>query len=112
MTVSTHVLDTSIGRPASGVDVRFDAQHGDAWHQVSRAATDNDGRVHALVTDGAALGAGTYRLTFDVASYFRARGLESFYRVVAVEFVVRDGASHHHVPLLVSPYGYTTYRGS
>jgi 5-hydroxyisourate hydrolase len=65
-----------------------------------------------LVQAGAVVAAGTYRLTFDVGAYFQRRGVESFYSNVTVEFIVRDAAAHHHVPLLVSPYGYSTYRGS
>jgi 5-hydroxyisourate hydrolase len=113
MTISTHVLDTSIGRPAAGVNVRLEVQQADdGWREIGRSSTDTDGRIGALVPAGASLAAATYRLTFDVGAYFRARYIESFYPNVVVEFIVHDSASHHHVPLLVSPYGYTTYRGS
>jgi len=112
MMISTHVLDTSIGRPARSVDVRLAFQRDDDWQEIAHAATDANGRVGAMVSDRSSLPAGTYRLTFDVGTYFRGRGVESFYANVAVEFIVRDAAAHHHVPLLVSPYGYSTYRGS
>lgn len=112
MTISTHVLDTSIGRPAAAVDVRLDANQNGEWREAGRATTDRDGRVGALVQAGAVVTVGTYRLTFGVGAYFQRRGVESFYSNVTVEFVVRDAAAHHHVPLLVSPYGYSTYRGS
>jgi 5-hydroxyisourate hydrolase len=109
MTLSTHVLDTSIGRPAVGVRVRLLQRlpAGD-WGDVAEAATNADGRVAAWP---ASLLAGTYRLTFAVSAYFAARGVETFYTDVTVEFVARD-AGHYHVPLLVSPFGYSTYRGS
>lgn len=112
MTVSTHVLDISIGRPAASVAVRLRRQDGQTWVDVFSGATNGDGRVPSLVPDGVNTGAGAYQLTFDVGGYFAARGLESFYSHVTIDFVIRDAASHYHVPLLVSPYGYSTYRGS
>ena len=112
MTISTHVLDTSIGRPAAGVTVQLQRQSGAASIGVSNAATDADGRVPALLPPSEPAEAGSYRLTFDVGEYFRKRGIESFYARVSIDFVVRDTAAHYHVPLLLSPYGYSTYRGS
>jgi 5-hydroxyisourate hydrolase len=112
MTISTHVLDTSIGRPAASITVQLQRQMGAVWSDVSKAVTDRDGRVTALLPPFAPAGAGGYRLTFDVGEYFRARGVESFYSKVSIDFVVRDAGSHYHVPLLLSPYGYSTYRGS
>ena len=112
MTVSTHVLDISIGRPAAGVAVRLRRLDGEAWREVFLGATNDDGRVASLLPGGITAGAGAYQLSFDVGAYFSARGLESLYSQVAIDFVIRDAASHYHVPLLVSPYGYSTYRGS
>ena len=112
MTISTHVLDTSIGRPAASVNVQLQRQNGATWTDVFSAVTDKDGRVPDLLPPAGQTGAGGYRLTFDVGEYFRARGLESFYSKVSIDFVVRDVAGHYHVPLLLSPYGYSTYRGS
>lgn len=112
MSVSTHVLDTSIGRPAAGVVVRLFRQEGSAWVEIAHGTTDADGRAGALLPAGAPVSAGTFRLTFDVAAYFAARAQETFYATVAIDFLVRDASQHHHVPLLVSPYGYSTYRGS
>ena len=77
-----------------------------------RGVTTADGRVAALVPAGTEAPAGAYRLTFDVGAYFSSRGVESFYARVAIDFLVRDASAHYHVPLLVSPYGYSTYRGS
>ena len=112
MTISTHVLDTSIGRPAAAVSVRLQRQSGATWTDVFMAVTDPDGRVPSLLSPSVTAGAGGYRLTFEVGEYFRARGIESFYESVSIDFVVRDTAAHYHVPLLLSPYGYSTYRGS
>ena len=112
MTVSTHVLDTSIGRPASAVTVVLQRHETGAWVDLSRDVTNPDGRAAALAPAGHALAAGTYRLTFALGDYFARRGVESFYGTVTIEFIVRDAAAHYHVPLLVSPYGYSTYRGT
>lgn len=112
MTISTHVLDTSTGRPAEGVGVQLFSRGGtSAWEQVFAGATDGDGRVPALVPPGAAALGRHFKLVFDVAAYFARRGVATFYPSVAVEFVAPDD-THYHVPLLVSPYGYSTYRGS
>lgn len=108
--ITTHVLDTSRGRPAEGVPVRLERRQDDAWQSVGSSSTDGDGRARDLVSGEPA--AGTYRLTFDTAAYFSSRGVEAFYPVVEVVFEVRDASQHHHVPLLLSPFGYSTYRGS
>jgi 5-hydroxyisourate hydrolase len=111
MTISTHVLDTSLGRPAAGVAIQLLRQQGSNWIEVFRGETNTDGRVPALLPD-ASHSTGAYRLTFDVGSYFQGQDVESFYSTIAIDFVVRDGDAHCHVPLLASPYGYSTYRGS
>ena len=111
MSISTHVLDTSIGRPAAAVAVRLQRHEGGAWIEVSRAVTNEDGRVTALLPAKMTSTPGNYRLTFDVAAYFQRRAAESFYREITIDFVIKDDV-HHHVPLLVSPFGYSTYRGS
>jgi 5-hydroxyisourate hydrolase len=107
--ISTHVLDTARGHPAEGVPVVLEHDDGDGWQELTRAATDSDGRVRELVAG--ALADGRYRLTFDTAQYFRVVGDAAFYPEVSVVFTVAGGG-HHHVPLLLSPFGYTTYRGS
>lgn len=110
--ITTHVLDTSRGRPAEGVPVRLEARDGvGAWSLVGSGRTDADGRLKTL-TEDFALVAGVYRLTFETASYFDERGAEGFYPEVSVVFRVREAGGHYHVPLLLSPYGYSTYRGS
>jgi 5-hydroxyisourate hydrolase len=111
--ISTHVLDTSIGRPAANVRVTLARQESaGAWREVASAVTDANGRIAGFLANEPALSNGSYRLAFDVGSYFGSRHVEAFFTVVTVEFLVRDGGAHHHVPLLVSPYGYSTYRGS
>lgn len=109
--ISTHVLDTSLGRPAAGVPVTLDARDGaSAWKRLGSGATDTDGRLRNLAPQP--LPAGTYRLTFDTRAYFEARQTQSFYPEVAIVFEIRDAAAKYHVPLLISPFGYSTYRGS
>jgi 5-hydroxyisourate hydrolase len=111
--ITTHVLDTSRGRPAAGVPVVLEfrsAEHG--WRLVAKGHTDADGRVQNFLASSSRLEPGTYRLTFDVAAYFRAQSVESFFPEDTVVFAVRDLTQHYHVPLLLSPHGYTTYRGS
>jgi 5-hydroxyisourate hydrolase len=111
--LSTHVLDTALGRPAAGIAGEAARRLPDgSWRELARAATDPDGRARDLLPPGTPLAAGTYRLRFDLAGYFRRRGVAAFYPEASVVFTVSDPASHHHVPLLLSPFGYTTYRGS
>ncbi len=110
--ITTHVLDTARGRPAAGIPVTLEVlTGGNNWKPVGHSRTDADGRAKDLQA-GAKLEAGTYRLRFDTGAYFRAQGVESFHPEIMVQFAVRDAAQHYHVPLLLSPYGYTTYRGS
>lgn len=110
--ITTHVLDTSLGRPAAGVPLLLEMKQpqGD-WKELGRGVTDADGRCRQLLPGGA-LAPGAYRLIFDTATYFKSCNALGFYPQVSVEFEVRDPESHYHVPLLLSPYGYSTYRGS
>src|SRR5918911_4970229 len=110
--ITTHVLDTARGRPASGVPVRLEMLVEGDWRALGQGVTDADGRLRDLLPEDFALKEGGYRLTFDAGVYFAASGSEGFYTEISVSFVVRDAAAHYHVPLLLSPYGYTTYRGS
>ena len=131
--ITTHVLDTARGRPAAGVPITLevratvppDAQAASSldgqsaqsaqsagWTMLGRGVTDNDGRLRTLLPAGAPLAEGFYRLTFDTGSYFAGLGLSGFYPEVIVIFEIQDPAQHYHVPLLLSPYGYSTYRGS
>jgi 5-hydroxyisourate hydrolase len=111
--ISTHVLDMVHGKPAKDVPVRLEKQNspGD-WRILISARTDQDGRCSQLLTEGEDLSAGVYRLIFETASYFAVEKVEALYPSIEVTFQVRDGESHFHIPLLLSPNGYTTYRGS
>jgi 5-hydroxyisourate hydrolase len=111
MTLSTHVLDAEQGGPGVGLGVEVARREGESWRRLGGGATDCDGRLQPL-GPGAELAAGIYRLTFDTGSYFAASGRSGFYPEVVVTFEVTDPHRHHHVPLLLSPYSYTTYRGS
>ena len=107
-TLSTHVLDTALGRPAQGIQVTLERE-GDT---VGSGVTDADGRVRDLHKRDAALSEGSYTLTFYVADYFSKGGRESFFPEIVVNFRIGSGSEHYHVPLLLSPFGYSTYRGS
>jgi 5-hydroxyisourate hydrolase len=111
--ISTHILDLVRGKPAADVPVRLEKQDsaGD-WRLLTSTRTDHEGRCSQLLPEGEDLRAGVYRLTFDTASYFASQELAALYPVVQVAFQVHDGESHFHIPLLLSPNGYTTYRGS
>lgn len=106
MSISTHVLDAVTGRPAVGIEVTLSARGEDGWRELTRRGTDSDGRVADLAS---AASAGVYRLSFDTDAYLDGA---TFYPEVIVVFRVIDAAAHHHVPLLLSPFGYSTYRGS
>jgi 5-hydroxyisourate hydrolase len=109
--ITTHVLDVSRGRPAQGIPVVLERLNAPQATLLARATTDADGRVKTF-TPPPSLAPGTYRLTFEVGAYFTAGGIQAFYPRVVVEFDVRDASQHYHVPLLLSPFGYSTYRGS
>lgn len=107
-TLSTHVLDTALGRPAPGIRVTLER----AGDVVGSGVTDVDGRVRDLHKNTASLSEGSYRLTFHVADYFAKARRESFFTEIVVDFRIGGDAEHYHVPLLLSPFGYSTYRGS
>jgi 5-hydroxyisourate hydrolase len=102
--ISTHILDTTVGRPAAGIPVRLFFQD----QELATAVTNEDGRIQALLPPDVSLSVGTYRIVFAMES----RWPDSFYPEVSVTFSVKDAGSHYHVPLLISPFGFTTYRGS
>lgn len=106
--ITTHVLDTSTGKPAEGVPVRLERRNGQRWEEVGAGITDADGRVSDLV--GESVQPGVYRLSFESSAYFGNK--DHYYPIVRIEFHYRDDDRHHHVPLLLSPFGYSTYRGS
>lgn len=110
--LTTHVLDTATGHPAAGLVITLDRRESDgSWSRLANGVTNSDGRVGNLLSPGA-LSPGTYRLVFAVGDYLRAGGRPGFYEEVPVVFVVEDTSRHYHVPLLLSPWGYSTYRGS
>jgi 5-hydroxyisourate hydrolase len=109
--ITTHVLDTSRGRPAAGVRVELHRKSGENWKPVGGGSTDANGRCNNLMGEGQPE-AGTYRLVFHAAAYYQALHTEAFYSEIPVIFEVSDPSAHYHVPLLLSPFGYSTYRGS
>ena len=109
--ITTHVLDVSVGRPAANVAVTLENHIHGLWKALGKGKTDADGRLKGLLGT-AALAAGAYRLTFDTGEYFAARKIESLYPQVSIIFEVQDARQHYHIPLLLSPFGYSTYRGS
>ena len=111
--ITTHVLDTTRGRPAADVGVtlqrRVEQEH---WETLGSGRTEGDGRVRTPLGGTTPLRTGIYRLTFDTNGYFALHGTRAFYPHVIIDFEVADAQAHYHVPLLLSAFGYTTYRGS
>jgi 5-hydroxyisourate hydrolase len=110
--ITTHVLDLSSGKPAAGVRVSLSRLDGANATTVGSGTTDGDGRLKDLVPHATKLPVGTFQLTFETGAYFRGLRVESFHPRVVVTFSVTDPKQHYHVPLLISPFGYSTYRGS
>lgn len=110
--ITTHVLDTSAGKPAAGIRVALSTTENGSWTTLGTEMTDGDGRAKNLLSDDHKLAPGTYKLTFETREYFRARGGDSFFPRVDIIFWIQDPSQHFHVPLLLSPYSYSTYRGS
>jgi 5-hydroxyisourate hydrolase len=108
MSLSTHVLDARTGLPAVAVAVSVESWTGNGWIPTAEGSTDGDGRIPELGDPGV----GVHRISFDTGGYFTALGVATFYPEVSVVFEIIDPARHHHVPLLLSPFAYTTYRGS
>jgi 5-hydroxyisourate hydrolase len=116
--ITTHVLDTANGRPAKGVPVELERAASESvfggvteWQMVGSGVTDADGRLRELTRPGP-VEPGTYRIRFQTGVYFDSIRQAGFFPLVEIQFTVVDGAQHYHVPLLLSPYGYSTYRGS
>jgi 5-hydroxyisourate hydrolase len=110
--ITTHVLDVSRGKAASGVGVLLERQISGQWKELARGTTNGDGRVENLLKLGTQAESGVYRLTFDSSAYFKASGTASFYPEISIVFNLSNPAEHHHVPLLLSPFGFSTYRGT
>lgn len=110
--ITVHVLDTSRGMPAAGLAVILEQGDGKEWRELAKGQTDADGRIEALLPKSKPVAAGIYRVTFESGVYFAERKTKTFYPRITVIFEVVDPKEHHHVPLLLSPFGYSTYRGS
>ena len=110
--ITTHVLDISRGHPAIGVAVALEIRSGDAWKPLGNGLTDETGRCNTLLPENGRLDPGTYRLLFNAGAYYHAQHMETFYAEIPIVFEVRHPEAHYHIPLLLSPYGYSTYRGS
>ena len=113
--ITTHILDTSRGKPAAGVRVVLTQRCGEPaseWRELAAGVTDDDGRVSGLLDADVTLAAGEYKLTFDTGEYFHAAATPCFYPRVEVTFHIAGDGEHYHVPLLLNPFGYSTYRGS
>jgi 5-hydroxyisourate hydrolase len=109
--ITTHILDIQLGQPAAGVAVKLEIFQDGQWRQLDQGVTDQDGRISDFLPAGS-VDKGIYRLAFNSGSYFNDRGTPTFYPKVAVIFEVQDRNQHYHIPLLLSPFGYSTYRGS
>jgi 5-hydroxyisourate hydrolase len=110
--ITTHVLDTGCGKPAKGVPINLYRQLEGDWELLAGGVTNEDGRIVGLLEDGRVLEAGVYRMNFVTKCYFAAIEQQGFYPFVDVVFELGDGGEHYHIPLLLSAYGYSTYRGS
>ncbi|HMK25555.1 MAG TPA: hydroxyisourate hydrolase [Chitinophagaceae bacterium] len=109
--LTTHILDTTKGKPAAGVRVSLFQQHNEEWKEISIGTTNSDGRVSDLLKKDALLAPGIYKLRFETGEYFDKQGIQSFFPFVEIIFTIAS-KEHYHIPLLISPHGYNTYRGS
>ncbi len=112
MGISTHILDTAVGRPAVGVGISLARKDGTVWTPLRHVHTDEDGRARHLLPDNHVLETGTFRLRFETAAYFEANAVKGLYPYVDIVFEIDHPGQHYHIPLLLTPNGYTTYRGS
>ena len=110
--ITTHILDTAIGKPAANVRLKLAQKSADGyWHTLAEGITNADGRVADLLSKDTVLPIGIYKMTFYTEGYFVAQNRPCFYPVVDIQFYIQDN-THYHIPLLLSPFGYSTYRGS
>ncbi len=112
MSISTHVLDLVTGKPGDDIEVKLEYQTNSGWSKLASGRTNSDGRIVDLSASKGALHAGVYQLTFDTKPYFKRTERAGFYPHISIAFEVIDERAHYHVPILLGPYGYTTYRGS
>ncbi|MDQ3019485.1 MAG: hydroxyisourate hydrolase [Bacteroidota bacterium] len=109
--ITTHVLDTSMGKPAEGIRAKLSFLKLQTWNEIAEGVTNIDGRISDLIRDESILDKGIYKISFDTDSYFKKKKIERFYPFVEIVFEI-DTGEHYHIPLLLSPFGYSTYRGS
>ena len=109
--ITTHVLDTSIGKPAEGVSIVLEQFMNGKWEKMANGRTNTDGRISDLLPENKIVSPGIYQLVFDTYAYFNSQNIKSFYPKVTIAFEITD-SKHYHVPLLLNPFGYSTYRGS
>ena len=111
--ITTHILDTTSGCPGAGIPVVLERKtHSAGWQAIAEGLTDVDGRINNLLSINEAFLPGHYRLIFETGPYFLLRNTECFFPQITISFVVKDAQQHYHVPLLLNPFGYSTYRGS
>ena len=111
-TLSTHILDTSLGTPAKGVNLNLSVFIDKSWQIIAQGKTNSDGRVEKLLEDGQSLEIGRYRMKFETSDYFTGQNKSVFYPYVDIVFEIHSEDEHYHIPLILSPFGYSTYRGS
>lgn len=109
--ITTHVLDTSLGKPAAGIRISLQEKQQEYWNTIAVGITNEDGRVTDLLKNGKTLNPGIYRMFFETGAYYKALSVQTFYPEVGIVFETFD-TTHYHVPLLLNPFGYSTYRGS
>ncbi|TNF24743.1 MAG: hydroxyisourate hydrolase [Deltaproteobacteria bacterium] len=110
--ITTHVLDTAKGKPGKGIQVTLEKKSGNEYQRIGGGKTNDDGRLPGLLADDYELESGIYRISFDTGSYYKSEGLKCFYPEASIVFEIENPTEHFHVPLLISGYGYSTYRGS
>lgn len=110
--ITTHVLDTTRGKPAAKLPITLFQKFENGWKEIAGGTTNKDGRIASLLDDAVVLSAGIYRMHFNTGVYFNSNEEQGFYPFVDIVFELDDGGEHYHIPLLLSPYGYSTYRGS
>jgi 5-hydroxyisourate hydrolase len=109
--ITTHILDTTKGKPAAGITIVLYAGQNDEWTEIARSKTNQDGRTTDLLQNDVSLQTGIYKLRFETKDYFDKNNIPTFYPYVEIIFDIQSG-DHYHVPLLLNPFGYSTYRGS
>ena len=110
--ITTHVLDTRTGLPADAMAIELESYVHDQWRFLGRGVTDTNGRITDILPSDFSLSSGRYRMTFETGPYFHSQAVPHFYPSVVIEFEVHAPSEHYHIPLLISPFGYSTYRGS